>query len=442
VPLVAQRAPLDGWGDLLVVVGLLALARFVMAIAALDAGGAFGGMGSSREVAIATLVEPALVLALVGAALAAGSTDLGTIATRASAEGGAWLTPALLLAALAFALPETGHEPVDNPDTHLELTMVHEGMLLEASGRRLAILSYAAELRMVLVAAVFAAAFLPFGSAAEVAPLPILVGMATAAGKLVVAAVAFALLDATLAKLRILALPGLLAWCSRRDRPTAMNLDPHLATSIVDACASGVVLVGIGLAVTRSLGRAILLVALQSLLAGLAALAVGLGTGATHLVVGGALAMAVKGTLVPLLLGAILRRSALRTERHPYLGPRVSLLAAVAIVFAAALASEGVRVASALGAERVLPAAMAEVLTGLFIAMTRRQALSIVIGLLVFETGIALTAFALTYGMPLVVELGILFDLLIAVVVAWVFARRMIEVLGTMSTDRLRSLRG
>jgi formate hydrogenlyase subunit 4 len=217
VPLVAQRAPLDGWGDLLVVVGLLALARFVMALAALDAGGAFGGMGSSREVAIATLVEPALVLALVGAALAAGSTDLGTIATRASAEGGAWLTPALLLAALAFALiaiAETGHEPVDNPDTHLELTMVHEGMLLEASGRRLAILSYAAELRMVLVAAVFAAAFLPFGSAAEVAPLPILVGMATAAGKLVVAAVAFALLDATLAKLRILALPGLLGTAS------------------------------------------------------------------------------------------------------------------------------------------------------------------------------------------------------------------------------------
>ncbi len=213
VPIVGDRPPLDGWGDLLVVVGLLALARFVLALGALDAGSAFGGMGSSREVAISALVEPALLLALAGAALAAGSTDLGVIARAGSAAGGGWLTPALLLGAAAFAVvavAETGHEPIDNPDTHLELTMIHEGMLLEASGPRLAILTYAAEIKLMLVVGVFTAAFLPMGLATDASPAAIAVGVLAALAKLVAAAVALGVLDATLAKLRILALPGLL----------------------------------------------------------------------------------------------------------------------------------------------------------------------------------------------------------------------------------------
>lgn len=217
VPIVGVRPPLAGWGDLLVVVGLLALARFVLALAALDAGSAFGGMGSSREVAVSALVEPALLLALAGAALAAGSTDLGVIAQTASAAGTAWFTPALLLGAGAFAVvavAETGHEPVDNPDTHLELTMIHEGMLLEASGPRLAILMYAAELKLVLVAALFAAAFLPIGMADRLSPVSVVVAVGAMLVKLAAAAVALGVLDATLAKLRILALPGLLATAS------------------------------------------------------------------------------------------------------------------------------------------------------------------------------------------------------------------------------------
>jgi formate hydrogenlyase subunit 4 len=217
VPLVGTRAPLAGWGDLLVVVGLMALGRFVLALAALDAGSAFGGMGSSREVAIAALVEPALLLALTGAALAAGSTDLGAIATVGTAAGTAWFTPALLLGAGAFAIvavAESGHEPIDNPDTHLELTMIHEGMILEASGPRLAMLMYAAELKLVLVVALFAAAFLPTGMAGDLSPMSLLVAVVAALVKLVAAAVILGLLDATLAKLRILALPALLATAS------------------------------------------------------------------------------------------------------------------------------------------------------------------------------------------------------------------------------------
>ena len=221
-----------------------------------------------------------------------------------------------------------------------------------------------------------------------------------------------------------------------------MTIDPQLAAELVDACAAAIVLVGVGLAWTRSIGRSIWLVAIQSALTGFAAVSVGFATGAGHLVLGGVLAIGVKGVVVPLVLGSILRRSAVRRERHPILGSRGSMVAAVAIVFAAGAAADGAFVDASIAAIRVVPAAIAEVLTGLLIVMTRRKALSLVVGLLVFENGIALTAFSLTYGMPLVVELGVLFDLLIAVVVAWVYARRMLDVLGTTSTDRLRSLRG
>ena len=221
-----------------------------------------------------------------------------------------------------------------------------------------------------------------------------------------------------------------------------MTIDPRTASEIVDACAAAIVVLGIGLAATRSIGRSIWLVAIQSALVGVAALTVGLATGAGHLVTGGLLAIGVKGLVVPLVLGSILRRSAVRQERHPILDPRVCLIAAVAIVFVATAAADGTSLGASVAASRALPAAIAEVLTGLFIVMTRRKALSLVVGLLVFENGIALTAFSLTYGMPLVVELGVLFDLLIAVVVAWIYARRMLDVLGSTSTDQLRRLRG
>jgi hydrogenase-4 component E len=221
-----------------------------------------------------------------------------------------------------------------------------------------------------------------------------------------------------------------------------MTIDPRSAAELVDMCAAAIVVLGVGLAVTRSIGRAIWLVAAQSVFTGVAALGVGLATASGHLVVGGLLAIAAKGLVVPLVLGSILRRSPVRRERHPLIGTRVSLVAAVAIVFAASAGADGAFVGASVAAGRVLPAAIATVLTGLLIVMTRRKALSLVVGLLVFENGIALTAFSLTYGMPLVVELGILFDLLIAIVVAWVYARRMLDVIGSTSTDQLRDLRG
>lgn len=213
VPFLTDRPALGGLGDLFVVVGLLAAVRFILALAALDAGGAFGGMGASRDVAIAALAEPGLVLALAVTAVAAGSSDLGAISAFGLGQGLNLLGPSHLLAAAAFGIilvAETGHQPVDNPDTHLELTMVHEGMLLEFSGRSLAMLALASELKLVLLAALFVAAFLPFGIAADGSLPALALSIPLGLLKLFAVGQALALLDATIAKARILALPDVI----------------------------------------------------------------------------------------------------------------------------------------------------------------------------------------------------------------------------------------
>jgi hydrogenase-4 component E len=225
-----------------------------------------------------------------------------------------------------------------------------------------------------------------------------------------------------------------------------MNITALDAARFLDTCAAGIVLVGILIAGTRSIGRAIWLVAAQAILLAAAVVIVGVATGSIHVVLGGLLTLASRGIAVPLALGLILRRSPVRQERNPYLGPRASLIAAIVIVFISAMAVDSAALGNSVGASvnapRALPASVAELLTGLLIVMTRRKGLSIVVGLLVFENGLALAAFSFTYGMPLVVELGATFDLLMVVIVIGVYARRMLTVFGSLSTDQLRNLRG
>jgi formate hydrogenlyase subunit 4 len=162
VPTVARRSAAPGIGDAIVFVGLLALARFVLALAALDTASNFGGMGASREVAFAALVEPGLLLVLFARALPVGSTSLSALVGDGSPGVGDLLACAALL---IVAIAETGRIPIDNPDTHLELTMVHEAMLLEYSGRPLGVLHWATQVKQLAMVALLAALFLPWGMA-------------------------------------------------------------------------------------------------------------------------------------------------------------------------------------------------------------------------------------------------------------------------------------
>jgi formate hydrogenlyase subunit 4 len=205
VPVGAHSADWGLGNDALVLVGLLALARFALAAAAWDPGNGFALMAVARELMLAVFGEALLVAALLVAALPAGGTDLVAM-SRAAAGGHVWGEPAHWCGALAFALVvlvETGRQPIDNPDTHLELTMIHEGPLLEYAGRDLAFLHWAAAARHWVVLVLGAELFLPHwgGFAASLGLLG--AGVAALCG-------ALALGETAQAKMRILRVPGLL----------------------------------------------------------------------------------------------------------------------------------------------------------------------------------------------------------------------------------------
>jgi formate hydrogenlyase subunit 4 len=194
-------------------VGLLALARFALALAAIDTASNFGAMGASREVAFAALVEPALLLVLFAVALPAGSTSFNALVGGGDLNTGALLAfGALLIVAIA----ETGRIPIDNPDTHLELTMIHEGMLLEYSGRPLGILHWTTQIKQLAILALAAALFLPWGMAAagDYAPVALLIGFGAFALKVGTLGLILAAIETSFAKLRIFQAPYVLGFAS------------------------------------------------------------------------------------------------------------------------------------------------------------------------------------------------------------------------------------
>lgn len=213
VPGFAQGMLLAPLADLLVIVGLLALARAAQVLAAHDAGTAFGGLGAAREATFSAFAEPALLVSILALALLAGSANLDAIGALFR-EGTVGVRVSLLFAALSLlcvALAENARLPVDNPATHLELTMVHEAMLLEASARHLALWEAQAALKLALWLALLAALFLPFGAApAGAGPLAWLVGLAAWAMKLGALALALAAFESAIAKLRVFRVPEFL----------------------------------------------------------------------------------------------------------------------------------------------------------------------------------------------------------------------------------------
>jgi formate hydrogenlyase subunit 4 len=214
VPVLAVPLPFDFVGDLLVVVYLLLLGTFFLALAGLDPGSAFGGMGSSREMTVAALSEPTVALAIFALALGAGSTNLGQIVARTMADPAAAVSPGYLLAFGALfvvTLAENGRLPVDNPATHLELTMIHEAMILEYSGRYLALIEWAAWLKVLLFFSLLGNLFVPWGVASVLTWAALGWALATLLAKLVVLAVALAVFETRVAKLRLFRVPELLA---------------------------------------------------------------------------------------------------------------------------------------------------------------------------------------------------------------------------------------
>jgi formate hydrogenlyase subunit 4 len=208
-----QTGLLFSWaGDLIAIVALLGAARFVQAVAALDTGTSFGGIGASREVMIAALAEPAMIMVVFTVALVAGSTQLSTIAAFMADMGGLRVSLAMALVALIIvALAENARIPVDNPSTHLEVTMVHEAMVLEYSGRHLAMIELAASLKLLLYLSIIACIFFPFGLITGGAGLPAhAISLAAYLLKMTVASLLLATLETVIAKMRVFRVPNLL----------------------------------------------------------------------------------------------------------------------------------------------------------------------------------------------------------------------------------------
>jgi formate hydrogenlyase subunit 4 len=213
VPTFASGLLFSWTADLIAIIALLGFARFFMALAGMDVGTSFGGIGSSREMMIASLAEPAMLLTVFALALVAGSTQLSTIAT-VLAEPAVGLRVSLgmaLIALVIVAIAENGRIPVDNPATHLELTMVHEAMVLEYSGRHLAMIEFAAMLKLLLYLSLIACVFVPWGIAAPGAgPAAFLLGALAYLAKLAAGGFLLAFFETAIAKMRVFRVPDFL----------------------------------------------------------------------------------------------------------------------------------------------------------------------------------------------------------------------------------------
>ncbi len=213
VPALLVDTPLSLTADVIALVALLALARFFLALAGMDIGTAFGGMGASREMTFSALAEPAMLMSVFVLSLGAHSTNLTTMISHTLN------TPIILQPSLAFALVamlmiavvENGRIPIDNPTTHLELTMIHEVMILEYSGRHLALMEWASMIKLTLFATLIIDLFLPWGITPQAENLSVIVALLLWIGKLFALLLALAIIETGLAKLRMFEVPEFLS---------------------------------------------------------------------------------------------------------------------------------------------------------------------------------------------------------------------------------------
>jgi formate hydrogenlyase subunit 4 len=213
VPSLSTDLPLSPAADAIALVGLFALARVAVSLAAMDIGTSFGTLGARREMMIGFLAEPALLMVLFSASLISQSTSLTTIVETLAHREFA-IDPALAFAGVAFtmvSLAENARVPVDNPATHLELTMIHEALILEYSGRHLALIEWAASLKLFAYSCIGLALFFPWGVAEAQAPLELLLALPALLGKLAIGGIALAVLETVNAKMRIFRVPEFLA---------------------------------------------------------------------------------------------------------------------------------------------------------------------------------------------------------------------------------------
>ena len=437
--------------DLIAIIALLGSARFFLALAGLDVGTSFGGIGSSREVMIASLAEPAMLMIVFTLALIAGSTQLSTMAAfMASPAVGLRVSLGMgLVALIMVAIAENGRIPIDNPATHLELTMVHEAMVLEYSGRHLALIELSGALKLVLYVSLIACLFAPWGIELAAAAVPTLaLGAAAYIGKLAVGGFLLALFETSVAKMRVFRVPeylgaalmlGLLATLlALRVGELLMS---RIDFDVAHLLAGTLVLISFLELYQDRLYSLLNVYALHALVLAASVAWQALIQDAPHLYVTAAIALVFKAIVIPVALHRMIVRLDIHREVEKAVGVGSTMLAGMGLVALSMVVMLRVTHNADPLAQEDLAFALAVVLLGLLMMVTRRNAVGQVIGFMSLENGLVLAATG-AKGMPLVVEISVAFSILIAFIVIGIFLFRIRERFDTVDVQALDRFRG
>ena len=437
--------------DLIAIIALLGSARFFLALAGLDVGTSFGGIGSSREVMIASLAEPAMIMIVFTLALVAGSTQLSTMAGfMVSSEVGLRVSLGLALVALIMvAIAENARIPVDNPATHLELTMVHEAMVLEYSGRHLALIELSASLKLLLYVSLIACVFVPWGMAGSGATVDRAGGRCRSpiwqAGGRRIPARPVRNLDRQDAGLPGARVPG-----RRADARSAGDAAPvrlaeplmrGLTFDVAHLLAGSLVLVSFMQLYQDRLYALLNIFALHAFVLALSVAWQAHVQNAPHLFVTAAIALVFKAIIIPVVLHRIIVRLGIHREIEKVVGVGTTMLLGMGLVALSMVVMLRVTADADPLAREDLAFALSVVLLGLLMMVTRRNAVSQVVGFMSLENGLVLAATG-AKGMPLVVEISVAFSILIAFIVIGIFLFRIRERFDTVDLQALDRFRG
>ena len=453
VPTFATGLLFNWTADLIAIVALLGSARFFLALAGMDVGTSFGGIGSSREVMIAALAEPAMLLIVFCLALVAGSTQLSTVSHfLASSYVGLRVSLGMALVALFMvAIAENARIPVDNPATHLELTMVHEAMILEYSGRHLAMIELGAFLKLLLYVSLIACVFFPwqialYGSGT----LSYAIGAGAYIAKLALAGFLLALFETATAKMRVFRVPqflGAALHAGPARHPAAVRLEEFLmqmqslAFDISHTLAGGLVLISLMMLYQDRLYSLLNVFALHALVLSLSVAWQAFIQDAPHLYVTAVIALVFKAIVIPVALHRIVKQLGIHRDIESAVGIGPTMLAGMGLVALSLVLMLRVTSDADPLAREDLAFALSVVLLGLLVMVTRRNAVSQVVGFMSLENGLVLAATG-AKGMPLVVEISVAFSILIAFIVIGIFLFRIRERFDSVDVSALDDFRG
>ena len=453
VPTFATGLLFNWTADLIAIVALLGSARFFLALAGMDVGTSFGGIGSSREVMIAALAEPAMLLIVFCLALVAGSTQLSTVSHfLASSYVGLRVSLGMALVALFMvAIAENARIPVDNPATHLELTMVHEAMILEYSGRHLAMIELGAFLKLLLYVSLIACVFFPWQIALYGSGT---LSYAVGAGAYVLKLAACRLSaravrdrhrkDAGVSRPAI-SRRGLHAGPARHAAAVRLEeflMQMHsLAFDISHTLAGGLVLISLMMLYQDRLYSLLNVFALHALVLSLSVAWQAFIQDAPHLYVTAVIALVFKAIVIPVALHRIVKQLGIHRDIESAVGIGPTMLAGMGLVALSLVLMLRVTSDADPLAREDLAFALSVVLLGLLVMVTRRNAVSQVVGFMSLENGLVLAATG-AKGMPLVVEISVAFSILIAFIVIGIFLFRIRERFDSVDVSALDDFRG